>query len=255
MAQNKMRWMSVASSLEISTKLRIPQIHWKWPNYVAHLARCVGPQHCWDRPLFGFVGTRRNWAETLGWIICWSVAQRRCWIDMFWAHVSTNNIQRIQWPHNQLCTLILYDSSRGFFSVRFCTSTNVYDMSPTLSLKKKPCLEARQEMNSQRYRDGGSSTLIPPWRAILGVFFSKSVRYLSSLTCRWDMLLTSAHEVLSQNGWFSRLPMAQRSDSRPKVFKTSCQQLEHIHVASLGTGNTFLGLQISHLWYWLLPDC
>ena len=115
MAQNKMRWMSVASSLEISTKLRIPQIHWKWPNYVAHLARCVGPQHCWDRPLFGLVGTRRNWAETLGWIICWSVAQRRCWIDMFWAHVSTNNIQRIQWPHNQLCTLILYDSSRGFF--------------------------------------------------------------------------------------------------------------------------------------------
>ena len=200
MAQNKMRWMSVASSLEISTKLRIPQIHWKWPNYVAHLARCVGPQHCWDRPLFGLVGTRgifwRNWAETLGWIICWSVAQRRCCIDMFWAHVSTNNIQRIQWPHNQLCTLILYDSSRVFF-VRCCTS----------------------------------STLIPPWRAILGVFFQSPltpVRYLSSLTCRWDMLLTSAHEVLSQNGWFSRLPMAQRSDSRPKVFKTSCRQLEHI---------------------------
>ena len=194
----------------------------------------------------------------MGWIICWSVAQRRCCIDMFWAHVSTNNIQRIQWPHNQLCTLILYDSSRGFFFGKILHFNQcIWHVSYTLP-EKNPCLEARQEMNSQRYRDGGSSTLIPPWRAILGVFFQSlltPVRYLSSLTCRWDMLLTSAHEVLSQNGWFSRLPMAQRSDSRPKVFKTSCQQLEHIHVASLRTGNTFLGLQISHLWYWLLPDC
>lgn len=115
MAQNKMQWPSVASSLEISTKLRIPQIHWK----------CTRASFAWI-----------NWAETLGWIICWSVAQRRYGIDMFWAHVSTNNIQWIQWPHNQLCTLILYDSSTDFFSVRLCTSTNVYDMSPTLSLKK-----------------------------------------------------------------------------------------------------------------------
>lgn len=96
---------------------------------------------------------------------------------------------------SQSAVLILYDSSRGFFGKILHFNQCIWHVSYTLP-EKNPCLEARQEMNSQRYRDGGSSTLIPPWRAILGVFFKV-------LWHRWDI----SHPWLADGTSFSLLPM------------------------------------------------